>query len=68
MKPYFYVLKIDSDKPPTRKHDTMKSAVNEAERLAKRQPKDTFEVLACVAITKMPTAITFVMDGVKCSL
>lgn len=65
MKPYYYVFKKGSN-APTYKHLTLESAVAESTRLSKLQPKDTFEVLQCVAITNtfIPEPSTFFLDGV----
>ena len=69
MKPYYYVLNRTSTagfNMPSVKHDSLELAVAEAERLAQKHPSHVFEVLKCVAITKVTKpSITFYLDGVE---
>jgi len=62
MNPYYYVYNQQGGAPRGR-HDTAQKAINEAERLAAKQPGQAFEVLKCVAISQTQKASTFWMDG-----
>jgi hypothetical protein len=62
MNPYYYVYNQQGGAPRVR-HDTAQKAMNEAERLAAKQPGQAFEVLKCVAISQTQKASTFWMDG-----
>jgi hypothetical protein len=55
--PHFYVYRIGHN-IPTVKHQTMSTAVQEAERLAGQHPGETFEVLECRSITRTKTPET----------
>ena len=62
MKPYFYTFNRHHG-IPTVKHDSLEIAQGEAERLAAKQPGQTFEILRCVGIAQTSKASTFWMDG-----
>jgi hypothetical protein len=62
MSPYYYVYRV-GNKFPTLKHQTLTSAVTEAERLSNQHPGETFEILQCLAITRTVMAKTFWLDG-----
>lgn len=62
MKPYYYIYRFGHGAPKT-KHDTLESAVIEAERLAGSHPGRAFEILKCVALSIPSTISTFWMDG-----
>lgn len=66
MKPYYYVYRTSENRGPKIRHATLSLAVTEAERLASQHPGDSFEVLQCVAISRITKpAATFYMDGVQ---
>ena len=62
MKPYYYVLNRRHG-IPTVKHETVEIAQSEAERMAQKNPGNSFEILRCVGITSTPKASTFWMHG-----
>ncbi len=62
MKPYYYVYRFGHGAPKT-KHDTLESAVIEAERLAESHPGEPFEILKCVALSRASKISTFWVDG-----
>ncbi len=62
MKPYYYVYRVGHTAPKI-KHDTLTSAVTEAERLSNQHPGETFEILQCLAFTRTVVAKTFWLDG-----
>lgn len=66
MSPYFYVKRIGSGVAPTFRHPTLAKAQAEAERLAHMNPDVSFEILKCIAVSRVtkPT-ITVFMDGEK---
>jgi hypothetical protein len=65
MKPYYYVYRYGKKMPIVR-HQTLLSAVNEAERLAAQHLGEPFEVLQVVAISQVHKPVsTFYMDGVS---
>ena len=41
----FYMVYRDGNYPPTKKHETLKSASDEMQRLAKKHPGENFYVL-----------------------
>ena len=63
MTPHYYVYRFGFGMP-TIKHDTLESAVREAERLAVQHRGEAFEILQCLGITRAVTAQTFWLDGV----
>jgi len=63
MKPYYYVFKPGSNCPPTKKHETLESAVAESERLANQHPAQCFEICKVIAVTQCSKPSTFWMDG-----
>jgi hypothetical protein len=58
MKPYYYVYKIGGA-PPVVRHENLKSAHDEAMRLATKTPGETFEILKAIAITMVSKNNTF---------
>jgi hypothetical protein len=62
MKPYYYVYRWNNSAPRVR-HATLKSAQEEAMRLAEQHPSDSFEILKCVGFARTTKAATFWMDG-----
>jgi len=63
MKSYYYVFNPRRE-IPQRKHDTLKDAIMESERLARTYPGTAFEILHCIGITVTTMPSTFWMDGV----
>lgn len=53
MKPYYYIFKSNGY-PPSRRHDTLESAEDEAKRLAEKHVGQAFEILQCIGITSTP--------------
>jgi len=64
MKLYYYVFRVGGSHPRI-KHETLKSAIAESERLSAQHPGDSFEILLCLGVTRTTTPQTFWMDGVK---
>lgn len=62
MTPYYYVYRWAHGQPIQR-HTKLTDAVIEAERLAQKHPGETFEILECVAMSKINPSCTFWMDG-----
>ena len=64
MKAYYYVYRYGHE-APSRRHETLLSAKQEAERLANQHPGSAFEILACLGFSQTSRANTFWADGVK---
>jgi len=62
MTPYYYIIRPGSSAPKV-KHHSLRSAVTEAERLAKQHPGVAFEIAKVIAITQTTQVSTFWMDG-----
>lgn len=70
MKPYYYVYRVGNDLYEARyfeaRYTTLKEATIAAESLANQHKGKTFEILKCVAISRVAKpVITFFMDGVR---
>jgi hypothetical protein len=64
--PVFWMVWNQNGQAPTRVHHRRKSAVKEAERLARKQPSDRFFVLraeSAVETTLPPTKITELVEA-----
>ena len=65
MKPYYYIHSpCEGIQVNRKKYNTLESAVEDAESLARYYPGITFEVLQCVALSSSPkpNAKTFYLD------
>ena len=67
MKPYYKIHKIGGG-PSAYKHATLDEAVQESERLAKKEPGDVFEILMCLGVTQCNKPSTFWNDGIRPNL
>jgi hypothetical protein len=63
MKPYYYVFRYDGSAPQVR-HDTLKSAITEAIRLAEKHPGAYFLILKFVGFASATKASLFWADGI----
>lgn len=63
MKSYYYVFNPHRE-IPQRKHNTLKKAKMESERLARTYPGTAFEILHCIGISQANIVNTFWMDEV----
>lgn len=64
MKPYYYVYRTGG-KAPFIKHYSIQDAQREAERLSPNYPNSEFEILMCVAITKITNVSTKFSEGIE---
>ena len=63
MKPYYYVFRYDGTAPQVR-HDTLKSARDEAIRLAEKHPGEHYLILKFVGFASANKAKVFWADGI----
>lgn len=63
MKPYFYIFNSKREKPTT-KHATLEKAKAEAERLARKHPGESFEILLAIGVSRCPESLTFWYDNI----
>jgi hypothetical protein len=63
MKPYYYVYRYGSN-PPQIRHITLRSARDEAMRLAEQHPGAHFEILKFVGFASATKASLFWADGI----
>ena len=65
MNTFFYIYDCSNRNGPRVRHPSLEAAIKEAERLAEQHVGRTFEVLQCVAVSKVKGATTEYAQGMK---